>query len=145
MSVADVIQKLEGVRQSGPGKWVAKCPAHSDKSPSLSLRETPDGVVLLHCFAGCDPDEVLSAVGLEFSSLFPPRTSFSGPQAKQFLASLDRSPFQILDDAAHVAFVLTVILSDVDRGVPVTPEVADAFARGACVLMRLSDRVRRRA
>jgi hypothetical protein len=145
MSAAEVIERLNGARQSGPGKWIAKCPAHSDRSPSLSVRETPDGVVLIHCFAGCHVDAVLHAVGLEFSSLFPPRDSHSGPVSMRLRPTLDRSPFQILDDAAHVAFVLTFILSDADRGVPVTPEVADAFARGAAVLMRLAERVRRRA
>jgi hypothetical protein len=145
MSAADVIERLDGVRQSGQGKWVAKCPAHTDRSPSLSVRETPDGVVLIHCFAGCHVDEVLQAAGLEFSSLFPPRESHSGPVPNRLRPTLDRSPFLILDDAAHVALVLTVILSDVDRGVPVTPEVADAFARGAAVLMRLAERARRRA
>jgi DNA primase len=36
------------------GSWTACCPAHNDKGPSLAIRETEDGRVLLHCFAGCE-------------------------------------------------------------------------------------------
>jgi len=48
-------------RKFGEG-WVAHCPAHEDSRPSLSLRERPDGKVLVHCFAGCTQDAVLEAL-----------------------------------------------------------------------------------
>lgn len=50
---------------------MARCPAHPDRRPSLSLGQTDAGVVLLHCFAGCASDDVLRALGLEFADLFP--------------------------------------------------------------------------
>ena len=56
--------------QSGAG-WSTRCPAHEDRSPSLSISETPDGRVLVNCHAGCCVDEVLDAVGLEAIDLFP--------------------------------------------------------------------------
>ena len=43
---------LEDVRQTGLDQWMARCPSHEDKTPSLSIREGDDGRVLLHCFAG---------------------------------------------------------------------------------------------
>jgi protein tyrosine phosphatase len=49
---------------------MACCPAHNDKNPSLSIKETKDGDVLLHCFAGCGVDDVVAALGLEMSDLF---------------------------------------------------------------------------
>jgi len=49
---------------------MACCPAHTDKNPSLSIKETQDGDVLLHCFSGCGVDDVLAALGLEMSDLF---------------------------------------------------------------------------
>ena len=65
MSAVEVLlTHLEGVRSSGQSKWVARCPGHDDNSPSLAIRECDDGVVLLHCFAGCRPLELLQAVGL---------------------------------------------------------------------------------
>jgi hypothetical protein len=74
MTTAALLDRLDHVRQSGPDRWVARCPAHDDRSPSLSIRETDDGVTLFKCFAGCDATAVVHAVGLEISDLFPPRT-----------------------------------------------------------------------
>lgn len=58
-------------RPSGPGRWQGLCPAHEDRTPSLSIRLTPEGTVLLHCFAGCPTESVLAALGLEWKALFP--------------------------------------------------------------------------
>lgn len=71
MTVETLLARLDKARQTGPGRWIACCPAHQDKSPSLAVRELQDGRVLLHCFAGCAVDSILAAVGLEMSDLFP--------------------------------------------------------------------------
>ena len=90
MSANTLLQNLEKVRRSGQGSWLACCPAHDDKSPSLSIRETVDGRVLVHCFAGCAVHEIVSAVGLDTSDLFPPRTE------QQFIKG-ERRPFPAAD------------------------------------------------
>ena len=54
------------------GSWTARCPAHDDKGPSLAIRELDDGRVLLHCFAGCETQSVLGAMGMDMTDLFPP-------------------------------------------------------------------------
>ena len=54
------------------GSWTACCPAHNDKGPSLAIRETEDGRVLLHCFAGCETLNVVQALGMDMTDLFPP-------------------------------------------------------------------------
>lgn len=66
----NVLSRLEGVKRNGSG-WIAKCPAHNDRRPSLSVSPNENGVVLLHCHAGCLPEDVLSAIGLGFDDLFP--------------------------------------------------------------------------
>lgn len=71
MSVDIILSQLDKVRKMGPDRWMACCPAHQDKTPSLSIRETSDGRVLLHCWTGCGASEVLEAIGLEFDALFP--------------------------------------------------------------------------
>jgi hypothetical protein len=72
MSKVDLfLSRLDGVKQTRPGRWKAKCPAHDDKNPSLIVTELDDGRTLLHCFSGCPPDEVLSAVGMTFADLHP--------------------------------------------------------------------------
>lgn len=74
MTPADrVLARLEAVRQTGPGRWLARCPSHEDRRPSLSVRETEDGRLLLYCFAGCGACDVVAAVGLELGDLFPER------------------------------------------------------------------------
>src|SRR5262249_12866760 len=42
--------------------WMARCPAHDDREPSLSIGETRDGKVLVHCHAGCDQHLVIAAL-----------------------------------------------------------------------------------
>ena len=71
MTATTLIDRLDRVRQTAPGRWLAKCPAHQDKSPSLSIRELDDGRTLIRCFAGCGSIDVLEAVGLGWSALFP--------------------------------------------------------------------------
>lgn len=73
MSADALLSKLHKVRRTGDGRWSACCPAHDDRGPSLSVRVMPDGKILLHCFAGCSAEEVLGAVGMEFSDLMPER------------------------------------------------------------------------
>ena len=73
MSVENLISRLSKVRKMGPDRWMACCPAHQDKSPSLSIRECSDGRVLIHCWTGCSVESILDAVGLDFDELFPER------------------------------------------------------------------------
>ena len=58
---AEAIAKALGARPSGGG-WTARCPAHDDHSPSLSIRDTDDGTVLVHCHAGCEQEQVIAAL-----------------------------------------------------------------------------------
>ncbi|WP_089169014.1 DUF927 domain-containing protein [Azotobacter chroococcum] len=69
-----LLSRLQGVRQHGE-RHVACCPAHQDKSPSLSLSRGQGGRVLVHCHAGCETRDVLAAVGLELKDLFPDNLS----------------------------------------------------------------------
>ena len=74
MSADRLLDRLRHVRRTGAGRWLACCPAHDDRSASLSVRELEDGVLLVHCFAGCAANDVVAGVGLEVSALFPRRT-----------------------------------------------------------------------
>jgi len=53
-----IITRLDGVKSTGQDRWIAKCPSHEDKSPSLTIREVDDRL-LIHCFAGCEPYEIV--------------------------------------------------------------------------------------
>lgn len=57
-------------RHSGEG-YVARCPAHDDRNPSLSISESPDRKILLKCHAGCDYKDICQRLGIEDKDLFP--------------------------------------------------------------------------
>lgn len=71
MNVEILLSRLDKVTSKKLSEWQACCPAHNDKSPSLSIRQTGDSRILIHCFAGCSALDVLAAVGLDWDSLFP--------------------------------------------------------------------------
>lgn len=64
------LTRLDGVRSTRTG-WLARCAAHEDQNPSLSIRFGDDGRILLHCFAGCPVEAVCAALGLSVRDLFP--------------------------------------------------------------------------
>ncbi|MEU7678103.1 DUF3987 domain-containing protein, partial [Micromonospora taraxaci] len=67
--IIDALRDTVGlVRQSG-GQWQARCPAHEDRNPSLSIRAI-EGSVLLHCHAGCDTLDVLAALDMTPRDLY---------------------------------------------------------------------------
>ena len=79
----NLVQRLDA-RRSGKG-WIAKCPAHDDRKPSLSIDEGTDGRALIKCHAGCSTDDVISALGLTRRDLFPAlHQSFGGPPDHRF-------------------------------------------------------------
>ncbi len=58
---AETIAKALGGRKTG-GSWMARCPAHDDHEPSLSMRDAGDGNVLVRCHAGCEQERVIAAL-----------------------------------------------------------------------------------
>lgn len=76
--INSILSKLSDVRQSGQNKWLARCPAHTDKSPSLSLKDD-SGVILMHCFSGCAVSDICAAIGFEVSDLFPQKYTRTRP------------------------------------------------------------------
>jgi len=62
MTLTEVLARLEGVRRCAGG-YVARCVAHADRNASLSIRETENGRVLFHCFAGCEYSAIRDALG----------------------------------------------------------------------------------
>ncbi len=109
MSVAAILDQLERVKQTAPGRWLAKCPAHEDRSPSISIRELEDGRCLIHDFGGCETAEVLEALGMTLSDLFPARLAGNGP-AGGFARSHSSIPARDLLDvlSAEISIVTTV-------------------------------------
>ena len=76
MTLQDFLSRLDGVRGHGD-KFMARCPAHDDHDPSLSITQGEDGRILLHCFAGCSTKSILDSLGLSLRDLFPENDDLS--------------------------------------------------------------------
>ena len=75
-NVSDAVHDVTGYEPRRSGKSLkAKCPAHEDKTPSLSITEGDDGRALVHCHAGCKTEAIVAAIGLTMSDLMPPRSA----------------------------------------------------------------------
>lgn len=75
MSIDTLLSRLKKVRKSGNGSYMACCAAHDDKTPSLSIKDVGDGRILINCMAGCATEDVLAAIGMEWSDIMPERVA----------------------------------------------------------------------
>ena len=122
--IADALLSRLSKVKGRNGSWVACCPAHEDRSPSLSIREDGERV-LVHCHAGCDVASVLGAVGLDMTDLYPPRPE-PGPQPKQQRVRLFAG--DVLRCLHAEAAVVMVAAYNVRNGVKLTEEDMDRLA-----------------
>jgi hypothetical protein len=114
--IADLIlSKLDKVRKTGRDTWSACCPAHGDRTPSLSIRETDDKV-LINCRAGCSAPEIVASVGLDLSDLFPPRQHHGKPMRNPFPA------MQGLESLHLEALVVLTVAKAITKHEPVTEQ-----------------------
>ena len=77
MTAAEIAARLQA-REVRPGAYMARCPAHNDHDPSLSVTTGTDGWVRVKCFAGCTREAVLSTLGLKKRDLAPVKTGRGG-------------------------------------------------------------------
>lgn len=68
-SIDHILSCFNGVKDTGKGQYVALCPNHDDKHPSLYIKDAGNKV-LLDCKAACPTGDVLSAAGLSMRDLF---------------------------------------------------------------------------
>jgi len=114
MAIHDLLNQLQSVKQTGANRWIACCPAHQDRRPSLTITEKDDGMVLLHCWAGCGAADVLSAAGLQFDALYPPKTDdHRGKPIRR-----PWNPADLLQIMAFEATVVRICAADIAAGKP---------------------------
>ena len=80
MKVEAILDRLLDLRRNGNG-WMARCPAHEDRSPSLSIRKE-SGKILLHCFGGCSIEAICAALEIRISELFDKRSEIYKPESR---------------------------------------------------------------
>ena len=118
-SVERILQRLTGVRTALRG-WVACCPAHDDKEPSLSIGIGEEGQVLLKCFAGFAIAHIVEALGMTVADLFPATPAARSPDGQASPASKGRSQLTLLDLAQDKRlpwqFLFNLGVTDTDLG-----------------------------
>ena len=91
MSIEDICSRLHGVTKTATG-FAARCPAHEDSNPSLSIGTGSDGRILLHCQAGCSFNSICDALNVRPADLFPARNgngNGNGGPARRIVATYD--------------------------------------------------------
>jgi hypothetical protein len=68
-----ILPRLGNVKRNGVG-YTARCPAHDDRTNSLSIGTGDDGRALLKCHAGCQTEHIVAAIDLTMADLFPTST-----------------------------------------------------------------------
>jgi hypothetical protein len=81
MTLDQILDRLEGVKKLGNGRYMARCPAHQDKTASLGITKK-EGKILMRCFAECDIYWVLGGMGLKMEDLFPDNPQSHGRPIK---------------------------------------------------------------
>ena len=77
--IESVLAKLSKPISTGERQWRAPCPAHGSTGRTLSIKETGDGHILLHCFAGCSAQEVVESIDMRIGDLFPSDNGYERP------------------------------------------------------------------
>lgn len=128
-----ILGRLDRVKSSGAGKWRARCPAHgSDNNTSLSVADR-DGRVLLHCFAGCSTEAVLSAVGLTLRDLFDrPLGDFPRGQSSPW------RPGDVVDLVLQETGLIVIVASDILDKHTVSSEDFSRLAKAVARLNQLT-------
>ena len=115
MSAAQLVRDLKGTWFGKSG--MARCPAHDDNGPSLSVRENTDGALLVYCFAGCEVSEVVAALGLDMADLFPPRdTPAHAPKRTPRLLTAGQA-LELLGDESNF---IAITAANIGNGVQLT-------------------------
>lgn len=140
MSADALLARLDRVRQSAPGRWMARCPAHEDKSPSLSIRELDDGRILVHDFGGCAAPDILAAVGLSIADMFPEPLTQHGTAklarpnhwhtTREALRSLHRDVLIVAIAGENIG--AGIVLDDADRAFVIQAAARIRATAGIC-------------
>ncbi len=128
MTAETLLGRLDRVKQTGAGRWIAACPAHDDKNPSLSIRELDDGRLLAHCFAGCDVHSVLAAVGVEMVDLFPAPISHHAAGVRPNHWHAAREALRVLK---HEVLLVAVAAENIVAGILLTPDDRERVIQAA--------------
>jgi len=111
MEINEILSKFQRVYKSGADQWQCLCPVHDDKSPSVGIKYTKDGRILIHCFSGCPTNEILDAVGISFDDLFPNKLENEYKPIKRAF-----NPYAVLTSLSNEILLCTLAAMDLSKG-----------------------------
>ena len=115
----DLLSRLDKVRKGQTGQWMACCPAHQDRTPSLKISQRADGKISLHCFAGCHINDICEAIGIRVADLYPNTPTQPGEALPEWKRSRLRKA--LFDAQLYVELAR----ADLSNGRNVTPSEAE--------------------
>jgi hypothetical protein len=119
MNINDFLGYFEKSYRSGKDEYQCLCPAHNDKTASLSIKNLPDERILIHCFAGCAANDILGAVGLSFDDIVPKRLGDFKPVSKPF------NPYAVLKAISNETLLVALAGLEVANGKTLPQEDKD--------------------
>jgi len=104
IGIDGLLSRLDGVRKTGPNRWIARCPTRDDRTPSLSIRLLDDDRILVHDFGGAEFLDIIAELGIRPIELIP-------PNLRRFNASAEphRAPVPCCDALRAISFQASVI------------------------------------
>lgn len=124
-----LLPRLDGIKPMGDARWLALCPSHVDKRPSLSVRETDDGTLLIKCWAGCGVAEIVGALRLHLRDLFPAKPWTPGQQRRPLRRRW--FPHEAMTALEGELWLAAVLAGDIARRGTATPDEATRLTRVA--------------
>lgn len=134
MGIDSILNRLEKVRRTGPGKWIACCPAHADKRPSLAVKLTDDDKILLKCWAGCDVESIVSAIGLTLSDLMPEKPQ-GYDRTRARVPRFNRS--EMFDRLLHESIILGLGIRQLLSGKELSPADIESIGKAESLIDEL--------
>lgn len=119
MNINDFLSYFEKSYRSGKDEYQCLCPAHQDKTASLSIKNLPDERILIHCFAGCAANDILEAVGLTFEDIVPKRLGDFKPVSKPF------NPYAVLKAISNETLLVALAGLEIANGKTLPQEDKD--------------------
>lgn len=133
-----LLSKVHKLKKTGDSKWLACCPAHDDKSPSLSIKLADDRI-LIHCFAGCDISAIVSALGLELSDLMSESKRHSRPNNKR----PKFNKYELFDRIVEESAILIVAIRQIFNGTPLNDNDMARVVKAECIIDGIIQEARR--
>lgn len=138
MPIETFLNRLHKVKSKGKNKWVALCPCHSEKTPSLAITDD-NGVVLMHCFGcGASAPAVAEALGVDIMEIFPDSGNVAYEKQDRKLFSIN----QVAEALTMESTVLYLISKRMLKG-EMSEELKDEIYKSMCRLWAAEDYFRR--